>query len=159
MQSTGIVPIPALRLKNNQVKSPERANNPQNKGAAAIVKTVPHLGCVSQDSEPSELPESVKYRGNPRHKVLGSIRRVRFTKSTLRHASIRENKGPSLGQRQVKIPYQRSPNAVKFEDRSHEKRLIDNSDAKENDKTTFYSPAEECFLPVSETQERKESLW
>ena len=49
------------------------------KGAVAIVKTVPQLGCVSQDAEPSGLPKHVKYRGNPGRKVLGSIRRVRFT--------------------------------------------------------------------------------
>ena len=53
-------------------------------------------------------------------KVLGPIRRRRFTQSTRRQASIRENKGPSPGQIQVKIPHQRSPYAVKFEDRSHE---------------------------------------
>ena len=31
-----------------------------------------------------------------------------------------ENKGPSLGKIQVKIPSQRSPSAMKFEDRSQE---------------------------------------
>ena len=35
--------------------------------------------------------------GEARCKVLGSIRKVRFTQSTLRQSSIRENKGPSLG--------------------------------------------------------------
>ena len=49
------------------------------KGAVAIVSTVPQLGCVSQDAEPSGLPKHVKYQGNPGRKVLGSIRRVRFT--------------------------------------------------------------------------------
>ena len=53
-------------------------------------------------------------------KVLGSIQKVRFTQSTLRQASIREKKGPSLGKIPVKHPHQRSPYAVKFEDRSHE---------------------------------------
>ena len=62
----------------------------------------------------------MKYRGNPMRKFLGSIRRVRFTQSTLRQANIRENKGPSLGKIQVKIPHQRGPYAVKFEDRSQE---------------------------------------
>ena len=52
---------------------------------------------------------------------LGSIRRVRFIQSTLRQASIRENKGPSLGKIHVKIPQQRSPYAAKFEDGSQEK--------------------------------------
>ena len=37
----------------------------------------------------------MKYRGNPRQNVLGPIRRVRFTQSTLRQAIIREKKGTS----------------------------------------------------------------
>ena len=53
-------------------------------------------------------------------KVLGSIRKVRFTQSTLRQASIREKKGPSLRKIQVKHPHQRSPYALKFEDWSQE---------------------------------------
>ena len=52
--------------------------------------------------------------------VLGSIRKVRFTQSTLRQANIRE-KGPSLGKIQVKIPHQGSPYAMKFGDPSHQK--------------------------------------
>ena len=52
-------------------------------------------------------------------KVLESIQRVRFTKSTPRQASIREKRGPSLGKINVKVP-QRSHHALKFEDRSHE---------------------------------------
>ena len=46
--------------------------------------------------------------------------RGRFTKSTLRQASIQEKKGPSLGKMSVKVPHQRSPFAMKFEDRSQE---------------------------------------
>ena len=53
-------------------------------------------------------------------KVSGPIRRIRLTQSTPRQASIREKKGPSLEKIQVKNPHQRSPYAVKFEDRSHE---------------------------------------
>ena len=67
------------------------------KRAVAIVSTVPQLGCVSQDAEPSGLPKHVKYQGNPGRKVLGSVRRVRFTQSALRQASIREDKGKSPG--------------------------------------------------------------
>ena len=89
------------------------------KGAVAIVKTVPQLGCVSQDSETSGPPKSAKYLGHPRHKVLGSIRRVRFTQSTLRQAGI-EDRGPSPGKLQVQIPHQRSPYALKFQDGSQE---------------------------------------
>ena len=46
---------------------------------------------------------------------MGPLRRVR-----LRHADIRENKGPSLGKIQVKVPHQGSPYAMKFEDGSQE---------------------------------------
>ena len=79
------------------------------------MKTVPRVGCVSQDSEPSRLPKGVKYRGNPRQK-----RRVRFSQSALRQAVFRENKGTSRGKIHVKNPHKRSPHAVKFEDRSQE---------------------------------------
>ena len=51
---------------------------------------------------------------------MGSIRRVRFTKATQRYANIRENKGPSLGKIQIKVPHQHSPYAIQFEDRSQE---------------------------------------
>ena len=53
-------------------------------------------------------------------KVLVSIRQVRFSKATLRHANIRESKGPSLGVIHVKNPHQRNPYDPKFEDRSQE---------------------------------------
>ena len=73
-------------------------------------------GCEFRDKEPPEsLPFSRKST-----KVLGSTRRVRFTKATQRHANIRENKGPSLNNTQVKVPHQRSVYALKFEDRSQE---------------------------------------
>ena len=86
----------------------------------AIVKTVSQLGCVSQDSEALVSQNGKQYRGNPMQKVSGPIRKVRFTKSTLRQGSIREKKGPSLGKIQVKPHHQRSHHAMKFEDRSHE---------------------------------------
>ena len=48
------------------------------------------------------------------------LQSLRFTEAAQRHANIRENRGPSLGKIQVKVPHQRSPYAVKFEDRSQE---------------------------------------
>ena len=51
-------------------------------------------------------------------KVLNAIQRVRFNESTIR--SIRDKKKPSLGKINVKVRHQRSPYAMKFEDRSHE---------------------------------------
>ena len=92
----------------------------QDKNAVAVVKIVPQLGCVSQDSEALVSQRGTQYWGNPMQQVLGPIRRIRFTQSTLRQASIREKKGPSLGKIQIKNPHQRGPHALKFEDRSHE---------------------------------------
>ena len=99
--------FPHWKVEEQPSKKPKKSfqnGKSDDKGAVAIVKTVPPVGCVSRDSEPSELPKSVKYWGSKRQKVLGSIRRVRFTQSTLRQASIREYKGTSLGKIQVQIP-------------------------------------------------------
>ena len=103
-------------------------------------------------------------------KVLEPIGRIRLTISTLRQASIREKKGPSLGNRQDKNPYLRSPYAMKFEDRSHEEIGRQQRSArskawnlakniyklKENDKATFCSPAEEWVLPAASAKEPEE---
>ena len=147
------------RWMNNQIKKPKKSYFPKrresdDKNAVAIVKTVSQLGCVSQDSE-ALVSQGRKSRGNPTQKVLEPTQRVRFTKSRLRQASIREKKGPSLGKIQVKSPHQRSPHAMKFEDPSHEETERQQRCArskawnlaknifklKENDKATFYSPA------------------
>ena len=123
----------------------------------ARLKNVRQLGCVLQDTEP---PESLSILRKSTE-VLGSIRRVRITKATQPHANIRENKGPSHGKIRVKIPPQRSPCALKFEDRSQEEierhercargdawRLAKNIlKLKEKDTATF-SPANECCLPA-----------
>ena len=103
-------------------------------------------------------------------KVLGPIRKVRFTKSTLRQASIREKKGPTLGKMQVKKLHQRSPCAMKFDDRSHGETerqqrcarskawnlAINIYKLKEKDKAASYSHAEEWVLPAASTQESEE---
>ena len=87
------------------------------KSAAAIAKTVPQLGCISQDSEPPELPKGI---GETRGEKFWDQFDGYDSQSTLRQASIRENKGPSLGKKRVKLPHQWSPYAMKFEDRSQE---------------------------------------
>ena len=136
----------------------------------AIVKSVSQLGCVSQDSDALVSQGTKEFRGDPMQKVLNAIRRVRFTQSALRHASILKKPGPSLGTIQVKIPHQRSPHAMKFEDWSHEEterqercargkawNLAKNMyKLKEKEKATFYSPAEEWVLPAASTQEPEE---
>ena len=79
-------------------------------------------------------------------------------------------KGTSLGQIQVKNPYQRSPNAVTFEDPSHEKTEKQQRCArgkawnlarnmyklKEKDKATFFSPTDEWSLPAASTIKQEE---
>ena len=92
----------------------KKPRNGDDKSAVTLLKSVRQLSCVSQDTEP---PDSATISGN-RTKVLEPIRRVQFTRASLREASIRENKGPSLGKIQVKIPHQRRLHAMKFEDRS-----------------------------------------
>ena len=97
-------------------------------------------------------------------KILGPIRRTQFTQSTLHQARILKKKGPSLRKIQVKNHHQRSPDAMKFEDRSREETerqqrcarskawnlAKDMCKLKEEDKAAFYSPAEEWVLPVAE---------
>ena len=103
-------------------------------------------------------------------KVLEPIRRMRFTKSTLRQASIREKKGPSLGKISVKAFHQRSPYAMKFEVRSHEETERQQRCArskawnlgkniyklKEKDKAAFYFLAEKWVLPAASIKEPEE---
>ena len=101
------------KLRNIPKKKPKKGGD---KSAVAILRDIRQLSGVFQDTEP---PESLSIlRKSP--KFLGSIRRVRFTRARVRHANIRENKGPSLGKIQVKVPHQRSPCALKFEGRSQE---------------------------------------
>ena len=64
---------PSKRSKKNGVKS-----------AVAVVKSVRQLGYVLQDTEPPQS-SSVLRKGT---KVLGPIRRVRFTRSALSQANI-----------------------------------------------------------------------
>ena len=83
----------------------------------------------------------------------------------MRQSNIRQNKGPSLGKIRVKIPHQRSPYAVKFEDRSpgeiaRQERCA-RGDAwelarkiyklKQEDKASFYSPSEVWILLAAST--------
>ena len=93
-----------------------------------------------------------------------------YIRSTLCQASIWEKKGPSSGKNSVKVLHQRSPYAMKFEDRSHEKterrqrrarskawNLSKNKwKFKEKDKAAFHFPAEECVFPAASTKEWEE---
>ena len=110
--------FPQHKVDEQPNKKPKKSHIPKRRGsddknAVATVRSVSQLSCVSQDSDALVSPGR-KSRGNPMQKVLEPIQRVRFTKSTPRHASIREKKGPSLGKINVKVPRQRSPFAMKF---------------------------------------------
>ena len=145
----------------------------EDKGAVAVVKSVSQFGCVSQDSDALVSQGRIEFRGSPMRDVLGPIQRVRFTKSALRHASIPDKKGPSIGQIQVKPRHQRSLYAIKFEDRSHEETERQQRRArsktwdlakdilklKANDKATFFSLAEKWFLPSVSPKEPEEREW
>ena len=139
--------FPHRKVEEQPNKKPKKGGD---KSAVAVVKDVRQLGCVLQDTKPQS--SSIFRKGT---KVLGPIRRVRFTRATLRHAHIRENKGPSLNYIQVKLPHQRRIGL--------RRRLKDMSDApaetrgdwpkniyklKETDKTTFFSPTNEWRLPA-----------
>ena len=67
------------RMKVNPAKTRKKDGDTS---AVATLKDARELGCVFQDTEPLE--------SLPILQVLGSIRRVRFTKAAQRHANIRE---------------------------------------------------------------------
>ena len=73
---------------------------------SGLLKDARRLGCVFQDTEP---PES-----SP---ILRKSKSLGITSTSAIHKSYA---GPSLGKFQVKVPHQRSPYALKFEDRSQE---------------------------------------
>ena len=89
------------KLMNNKTKgwknTSHKSRESEDKGVVAIAKSVSQLGCVSQESDALVSQGTKEFRGDPMQKVLNAIRKVRFTKSTMRQASIREKKGPSLG--------------------------------------------------------------
>ena len=112
-----------IRLMNNQTNGQRKViiHTTEEKATSRmlwLLWKLYHNRVASQDSDALVSQRGKRSWGNPMQKVLESIRKVRF--STPRQASIQEKKRPSLGKVQVKNPHQRSPYAMKFEDRSHE---------------------------------------
>ena len=70
--------FPHHKVDEQQNKKPKQSHFPKEE-KAAIVKIVPQLGCVSQDSETLVSQSGKQYRENPVQKVLEPIQRVRFT--------------------------------------------------------------------------------
>ena len=92
-------------------------------------------------------------------KVLEPKQRVRFTKSTLRHASTREKKGPSLGKINIKVEDQFHEETERQQRcaRSKSWNLAKNIyKLKEKDNSAFCFPAEEWVLPAASTKEPEE---
>ena len=114
------------------------------------------LGCVFQDTKP---PKSILWKSTNMRKP---IQRVKFTKAIARHTKIRDQ-NPSLGYICPGEPHERSPNALKFEDRSQEETEWQEQGAreaawkltksvlklKEHERTTLFSPSENRCLPAS----------
>ena len=113
--------FPHWKVEEQPKKKPKKGGD---KSAVAMVKSVRQSSCVSQDTEP---PNSVtiSWKGT---KVLGPIRRVRFTRAALRQANIRENKGPSLKKYKSKFFICEVPPLRNLRT-DLQKRLIDKSDA------------------------------
>ena len=80
---------PKKKPKKGYFQKEEKART---KALWLLWKIVSHLGCVSQDSD-ALVSQGRKSWRNPMQKVLEPFQRVRFTKSTPRHASIREKEG------------------------------------------------------------------
>ena len=78
--------LPHWKVVEQPNKKPKEGGD---KCAVATVNDVGQLGCVLQDIEP---PESVEI-SRMGTKVVGPMRRVRFTRAALRQANIRD-KGP-----------------------------------------------------------------
>ena len=117
------------------------------------------LGCVFQDMEPPKLPSILRKSSD----IQKPIQCVKFTKAIARHTKIRD-KNPSLGLICPGDPYQRSPNAPKFEDRSQEETEWQEQwklaksvlKLKEQERATFFSHSESWCLPSPSTIEPEE---
>ena len=107
------------------------------------------LGCVFQDMKP---PKSILRKSSDMQRPIQS---VKFTKAVASHTKIRDQ-NPSFGYICPGALHERSPNAPKFEDRSHEETEWQEQGAreaawqlaksvlilKERDRATFFSLSE-----------------
>ena len=131
----------------------------------AFLKITRQLGCVCQDMEPPKSSSILRKSSN----IRKPIRCVQFTEAVVRHANIRDQ-NPSLGMICPGDPYQRNPNAPKFEDRSQEETEWQERCAREaawklakillnlkvKHETAFFSPSENRCLPAPSTLQPEE---
>ena len=105
--------------------SKKKENGWWQKSAVVILKDALQLGCAFSGQRAAGIFTDF----TEEHKSLGINSSSSIHKSYAASCKHPKNKGPSLGKIQVKVPHQRSPCALKFEDRSQGRRLKDKSDA------------------------------
>ena len=139
-----------------------QSGNDKNAVTMSLRKRV-HDNCfaVFQDTEPPESTSILRKST----KNLGTNSTCTIHESYAASRKIQENKCPSLGTIQIKLPHQRSPYVIKFEDRSQEEiarqeqcargdswRLAQNIfELRATDKTAFFSSTNEWKLPAPST--------
>ena len=144
------------RIKGRRKDTSQKRRESEDKGAVAhcekrftIELCITRLGCT-------RFSRNKRVSGKPDAESLQYVTRVSGTRKDHR-----------LEKKQVKPRHQRGPNAVKFEDRSHEETerqercahskawdLAQNKyKLKRNDKATFLSHAEKWVLPRASAKE------
>ena len=119
--------FPHYKVDEQPNRKPKKSNIPKGRenddnNAVAIVKSVSQLCCVSQDAvaklrafrtseqrEVSVKPDAESLERNSK----GTIHKVSATSS-----EYQGKERTIVGKNKIQIPHQRSPNAMKFEDRS-----------------------------------------
>ena len=112
-------------------------------------------------------PRRQSFGGDPLQIVLNACPKVRFTKSTLRQASIREKKGPSLGKTKAKSLRSKIRGSVPRRDWTTTamcpKQGLGSCQnmykLKENDRTTFFSLTKKWVLPSASSRESCGRVW
>ena len=112
------------RLMNNQIKKPKKSKFPRrrdsdNKNAVAFAKSVSQLGCVSQDSD-ALVSLGRKSRRKLDAESLGSNSKGTINQVYARSCEYPGKERTIVEKTSVKVLHRRSPNAIKFEDRSPE---------------------------------------
>ena len=159
------------QLKNVRRKATSQKEKKMKTKALWLIVSVSPLCCAAQDSDALASQGTKAFRGNPMQKVLNATQRVRFTKSTLRHASIWDKKGPPLGKYKSNLDisevFTLSNSRIGFHDETERQERCAQSEAwdlakhlyklKANDNATFFSPAEKWVLPSASAREPEET--
>ena len=158
------------RLHKKQIKSNiSRRRESDDNNAVTVVKSVSQLGCVSRDSD-ALVSQGRKSRGKPDAESLGTNSKGTIHKVYATSCEYPGKRKDHRWENKCQCSSQRSPYAMKFEDRSREETERQQRCArskawnfaknmymlKEKDKAAFYFPAEEWVLPAASTEEPEE---